>query len=141
LSILGLKQLLNHILELRKLYSTTYQRVWFDTPVLRTPQWQSLQILPVAYVSILEDVVKWMKQNLAEEGSFFGFKDYEIQRMERDLTWMKAGKKLSDKYLNEQRADFYRFFSEYDRRRNTNFEEVFPQMKEFWAEGKFYAEN
>lgn len=148
LSILGLKQLLAHILEMRKLYSTTYQRVWFDTPVLRTPQWQSLQILPASYATILEDVIKYMKQNQIKEGEgrFDGFKDYEIQRMERDLSWMKAGKKLSEKYINEQRADFYRFFNEYDKRRSAineeakTFEEVFPQMKEFWEECKYHAQ-
>lgn len=143
LSILGLKPLLAHILEMRKLYSTSYQRVWFDTPVLRSPQWQSLQILPTAYTSILEDIIKWMKKNQVKEGSgdFGGFKDYEIQRMERDLAWMKNGKKLSDKYLFSQRADFYRFFSEYDKRRDRDFLSTFPQMKEFWQECKWHAEN
>ena len=143
LSILGLQQLLEHVLELRKLYSTEYQRVWFDTPVLRTPSWQSLQILPESYSRILENVIKWMKLNRLDEASdrFDGFKDYEIQRMERDLDWMKKGKKLTEKYLYEQRADFYRFFNEYDKRRDQNFLDVFPQMKEFWQECKWHAEN
>lgn len=149
LSILGLRRMLEHILLMRKVHSHTYQRVWFDTPVLRTPQWQSLQILPTAYTSILEDVIKFMKQNKITEGEqrFDGFKDYEIQRMERDLAWMKNGKKLTDKYLNEQRADFYRFFNEYDKRRSAineeakTFLEVFPQMKEFWQECKWHAEQ
>lgn len=150
LSIIGLKPLLNHILELRKLYSTTYQRIWFDTPVLRTPQWQSLQILPPAYYTMLEDAIKFMKQNQIVEGEdrFDGFKDYEIQRMERDLAWMKAGKKLTDKYIHEQRADFYRFFNEYDKRITAGWPDdsqtlvdVFPEMREFWQECKWHAEN
>jgi organic radical activating enzyme len=143
LSILGLQRLLEHILELRKLYSINYQRIWFDTPVLRNPTWQSLQILPPAYVGILENVIKWMKLNKLDEDSdrFDGFKDYEIQRLERDLTWMKKGKKLTDKYINEQRADFYLFFNEYDKRRGLSFEQTFPQMKEFWQECKWHAEN
>ena len=143
LSILGLQRLLEHILELRRLYSTTYQRVWFDTPVLRTPSWQSLQILPESYVRILENVVKWMKLNRLDEDSdrFDGFKDYEIQRLERDVDWMKKGKKLGEKYLHDTRADFYRFFYEYDQRRGLSFEQTFPQMKEFWQECKWHAEN
>ena len=149
LSILGLQRLLEQILEMRKQHSTTYQRIWFDTPVLRTPTWQSLQILPASYVGIMEGVVKWMKLHQIKEGEnrFDGFKDYEIQRMERDLTWMKNGKKLTDKYINEQRADFYRFFSEYDKRRGSGggdtayFLDVFPQMKEFWQECKWHAET
>jgi hypothetical protein len=150
LSILGLQRLLEHILELRKQHSTSYQRVWFDTPVLRTPVWQSLQILPESYTRILENVIKWMKLHRLDETSdrYDGFKDYEIQRMERDLEWMKKGKKLSEKYINETRADFYRFFNEYDNRRTAGmipdqetFTDVFPQMKEFWQECKWHAEN
>jgi hypothetical protein len=84
-----------------------------------------------------------MKLHRLDEDSdkFDGFKDYEIQRMERDLDWMKKGKKLTEKYINEQRADFYRFFNEYDKRRDHNFLETFPQMKEFWQECKWHAEQ
>jgi len=143
LSLLGLKRLLEYILDLRGKHSHTYQRVWFDTPVLRTPQWQSLQILPESYVSILEDTIKWMKTHKIKEGEsrYDGFKDYEIQRMERDLAWMKNGQKLNEKYLHEQRADFYRFFNEYNKRRGLSFEQTFPQMREFWQECKWHAEN
>jgi hypothetical protein len=76
-----------------------------------------------------------------------GFKDYEIQRMERNLLWMKDGSKLDPKYVILQRADFYRFFSEYDKRDaymqtgNPGFLGAFPQMKEFWNECKYHAEN
>lgn len=143
LSLLGLQRILQDILELRKLYSTEYQRIWFDTPVLRTPSWQSLQILPEVYSDILENVIKWMKLHQLVEGEdrYDGFKDYEIQRMERDLAWMRKGKKLSKDYVKEQRADFYRFFNEYDKRRGLDFLETFPQMKEFWQECKWHAES
>lgn len=143
LSVLGLQRQLEHVLEYRKLYSNDYQRVWFDTPVLRTPSWQSLQILPEPYVEIMENVVKWMELHRLDEGSdrFDGFKDYEIQRLARDVEWMRKGKKLSEKYVNEQRADFYRFFNEYNKRRNIDFLKTFPQMKEFWQECKWHAEN
>jgi len=143
LSLLGLQRQLEWILDLRKMHSHTYQRVWFDTPVLRTPTWQSLQILPESYVHILENVVKWMKLHKLDEDSdrFDGFKDYEIQRLERDVTWMRKGKKLNEKYIHDTRADFYRFFNEYDKRRNTDFLDTFPQMKEFWQECKWHAEN
>ena len=90
-----------------------------------------------------------MKTHKLDEDSdrFDGFKDYEIQRMERDLAWMKKGKKLSEKYIHEQRANFYQFFNEYDKRRRVGktdigyFIDIFPQMKEFWNECKYHAEN
>ena len=142
LSILGLQQQLEWILALRKEHSTTYQRVWFDTPLLRQPAWQSLQILPEVYVSVLERVADWMELNLeTAEDSFHGFKDYEVQRMRRDIDWMKEGRNLDPVYVKLQRADFYRFFNEHDKRRNTNFLETFPEMKEFWNECRYYAQQ
>lgn len=142
LSLIGLKRLLELILELRRMFSKTYQRVWFDTPVLRTPSWQSLQILPESYTYILEEVIAWMKMyRETPEVPFNGFKDYEIQRMERDLDWMREGSKLDADYVKLQRADFYRFFDEHDKRRSTNFETTFPQMAEFWRECRHHAQK
>jgi organic radical activating enzyme len=142
LSVLGLQQQLEWILELRKEFSSTYQRVWFDTPLLRTPSWQSLQILPPVYSSHLERVADWMELNLeTPDTPFRGFKDYEVQRMRRDIAWMKEGSKLDTEYVKMQRADFYRFFNEHDKRRQTNFLETFPQMREFWDECRYHAQN
>jgi len=142
LSVLGLQQQLEWILALRKAHSTTYQRVWFDTPLLRQPSWQSLQILPPVYVSVLERVADWMELNLeTADDPFHGFKDYEVQRMRRDIAWMKEGRNLDPDYVKLQRADFYRFFNEHDKRRNTNFLTTFPEMREFWKECEYHAKN
>jgi organic radical activating enzyme len=142
LSVLGLQQQLEWILDLRRAYSTTYQRVWFDTPLLRTPSWQSLQILPPVYTDILTRVADWMELNIeTEEKPFQGFKDYEVQRMRRDIDWMREGRNLDPGYVKLQRADFYRFFHEHDQRRHTNFETTFPEMLEFWKECRYYAQT
>jgi len=142
LSILGLERLLTWILELRSLYSKTYQRVWFDTPLLRSPSWQSMQILPPVYADRLEDIANWMEQNKEHpDKPFQGFKDYEIQRMRRNVDWMKEGQTLDTEYVKLQRADFYRFFKEYDSRRQLDFLTTFPQMKEFWEECRYHAQK
>ena len=142
LSVLGIQQLLEWILSLRMLYSKTYQRVWFDTPLLRSPSWQSLQILPPVYADRLERVADWMEANLeTPEKPFRGFKDYEVQRMRRDIAWMREGANLDRDYVVKQRADFYRFFNEHDKRRHTDFLTTFPQMKEFWDECRYHAHN
>jgi organic radical activating enzyme len=142
LSVLGIQQQLEWILDLRKKYSSTYQRVWFDTPLLRAPSWQSLQILPPVYVNHLERVADWMELHKeTADNPFNGFKDYEIQRMRRDIDWMKEGSKLDPEYVKLQRADFYRFFNEHDKRRKTDFLTTFPQMREFWKECEYYAKN
>lgn len=142
LSVLGLQQQLDWILDLRQRHSTTYQRVWFDTPLLRQPAWQSLQILPEVYVSVLERVADWMELNLeTADRPFQGFKDYEVQRMRRDIDWMKDACNLDPDYVKLQRADFYRFFHEHDQRRHTDFLKTFPEMQEFWNECKYYAQQ
>jgi hypothetical protein len=139
LSVLGLQQQLEWILDLRRQHSHTYQRVWFDTPVLRTPQWQSLQILPESYASVLERTADWMELNLeTAEDPFHGFKDYEVQRLRRDIAWMRQGQQQDNSQL---RADFYRFFAEHDQRRGTNFKKTFPEMSAWWDECRYWSQQ
>ena len=137
LGVSNLKQLLEGILELRRKHSSTYQRVWFDTPVLREPAWQSLQILPESYVQRLEAVRDWMNKNLSTEADpFNGFKDYEVARLDRDIAWMRSAQSQDHSVA---RADFYRFFNEHDRRRGTDFLKTFPEMRSWWAECEYHA--
>ena len=140
LSVTGLGKLFSAILGLRKLYSTTYQRVWFDTPVLRQPTWQSLQLLPESYVEQLEYLWAWMIRQLETEATRFqGFKDYELARLDRDMAWMRDGQQLPKEYVDRNKADFYRFFTEHDRRRGTDFLRTFPEMATWWAECEYHA--
>jgi hypothetical protein len=142
LSVTGLPNLFAGILGLRKLYSKTYQRVWFDTPVLRQPTWQSLQILPESYADQLEQLWAWMlKQIETEDDLFHGFKDYELARLDRDIAWMRDGQKLDPAYLQQNKADFYRFFNEADRRHGTDFLKTFPEMSAWWAECRYWSQR
>jgi hypothetical protein len=94
------------------------------------------------YTKRLQDVVDWMQANLEKpQRPFQGFKDYEVQRMQRVLDWMQQGSKLDQEYVTIQRADFFRFFNEHDKRRETNFLNTFPEMREFWDQCKYYAIN
>jgi hypothetical protein len=139
LSVTGLPALLEWILNLRKLYSDTYQRVWFDTPVLRQPAWQSLQLLPEGYAFKLEQARDYMLANMVTEANpFHGFKDFEIQRLERDIAWMREGQRQDNTMA---KADFYRFFAEHDQRRSTNFSKTFPEMTAFWKECEYHAKS
>ena len=137
LSVTGMKPMLEWILTLRKTHSSTYQRVWFDTPVLREPAWQSLQILPESYVAQLERARDYMLANLITDANpLHGFKDYEVQRLERDIAWMREGQSQDN---NTAKADFHRFFAEHDRRRGTEFLKSFPEMRAWWAECEYHA--
>jgi organic radical activating enzyme len=142
LSVTTLQSLFAGILGLRHIYSNDYQRIWFDTPVLRTPTWQSLQILPESYSDQLTTVKDWMIQHQETENTRFkGFKDYEIARLDRDIAWMRDGAKLDPAHLNQNKADFYRFFTEADRRHGTDFLQTFPEMSAWWDDCRYWAQQ
>ena len=144
LSVSSFGNLMSGILGLRQIYSKTYQRVWFDTPVLRDPAWQSLQILPESYADRLETTWAWMLnpcKEINEPNTLHVFKDYELARLDRDIAWMREGQNMNPAELRKRKADFYRFFSEHDRRRGTDFGLIFPEMKSFWNECESHARN
>ena len=125
-------KLLEKILELRTKYSKTYQRVWFDVPVLRQPAWQQITLLPESYQAIHESNIEYMQKNSGEEKGLHIFKDFEIQKMQRNLAYWRENADAS----MQQKKNFYAFFNEHDRRRGTNFLNIFPEMEEFWMECK-----
>ena len=142
LSLPSLREFLEGILELRKRWNkgtqyalgweTPEQRIWFDIPLLRNPAWQSIQILPEEYQDYLVEAIQFMEQHKANEEfvDYEGFKDFEIEKVKRNLEHMK--KQLSRDKLLRDRADFSKFFSEHDRRRGTDFLATFPEMSRFW---------
>jgi organic radical activating enzyme len=139
LAIPNVHRLLQWILDLRKRHSTTYQRVWFDTPVLREPVWQTPIGMPASYQYKLKNTIEWMK-TIPEMSNtrYHGFKDYEVQRLQRIVDQMSP---RTTKFDNSTKADFYKFFAEHDRRRGTNFLLTFPEMSEWWDECKYWADN
>ena len=140
LNVTGLHELINGIHGLRQVYSKTYQRVWFDTPILRQPAWQNVQIMPEEYVDPLEETWAFMCSKMEQpENPYKGFKDYELHRLQRVIDYMQEGCKLDPEYVKMQRANFYRFFNEHDQRRGTDFVATFPEMKEFWNTCKYHA--
>jgi organic radical activating enzyme len=132
LSVTSLDKLLEGILELRKRHSKTYQRVWFDIPLLRQPAWQQITLLPESYQAIHEANIEYMRKNSGEEKGLHIFKDFEIQKMLRNLAYWRKNANASTK----NKKNFYAFFNEHDRRRGTHFENTFPEMAEFWTECK-----
>ena len=143
LSITSFKEFLEGILELREKWSkenqyamgweVPEQRIWFDIPLLRNPAWQNIQVLPSQYQDYMKEAIEFMEQNIANEDyvDYKGFKDFEIAKAKRNLDIMK--KELPQEKLIRDRADFNKFFTEHDLRRNTNFLKTFPEMHDFWA--------
>jgi MoaA/NifB/PqqE/SkfB family radical SAM enzyme len=138
LNITSIRDLLQWITELRAIYSKTYQRVWFDTPILREPAWQCIDMLPESYAWFLQNVVHWMQPQIETvDTRFQGFKDYEVTKLQRVVDWMVEHHRNDNKTM----ADFYRFFAEHDRRRKINFLQTFPEMSDWYNVCKYWADS
>jgi MoaA/NifB/PqqE/SkfB family radical SAM enzyme len=136
MSITSLRQLIDEfVIKMQEKHVKDWQKIWFDTPILHYPNWQSVQLLPPRYRDILRADIEYFKTKLADDfvnNAYVGIKDFQIQRLERLLAWMEEGDKLPAEKVQRDRADFYKFFTEHDERRNTNFLETFPEMQDFW---------
>lgn len=133
LSYFNWLEYVKNIHKLRKQYSKGRQLIWFDVPMLTSPEWLDPRLMP-EMVTELEKSIEYMKQN--KEGwfsRFKGFKDFEIAKVQRLIDWIKTPAKY-DRDLAMK--NFYLYFTEYDRRNNKNILETFPQLKKFWQECK-----
>ena len=127
LSIPGWLEYVKNILKLRQEFNTNRQLIWFDVPMLMDPNWLSLKILPKENLKVLEESIKFMRENLESKATAFkGFKDYEVDKVQRLYDW--ASQPVYDTELASARADFYAFFKEHDERRGTDFTATFPEL-------------
>jgi hypothetical protein len=94
-----------------------------DSSYLRHPSFMSAHILPKDFVGYVEETLRLMEAE--------GFKPIEKEGMERLIAWMRQPDPPKET-LERDRADFFRMFNEYDRRRGTDFEKTFPEYREFW---------
>lgn len=131
LSYTGWNNYIRAILDLRKKFNTDRQLIWFDIPQLTDPDFLNPKLLP-ELVTELDKSIEFMRNNMeTKETHFKGFKDFEISKVQRLKDWI-----LSDHFYNRELAmkNFYLYFSETDKRRNTKFVETFPELTEFWKE-------
>ena len=131
LSVTSHRDFLQMVLNLREKYSDERQLIWFDIPYMHDPKWQSLKNLPSRYDEIMKEDIKFMEEHRETKATRFkGFKDFEVDRLERNLEWGEV--KFEGLELQRQRANFYKFFKQHDERRGTDFLKVFPEYQDFW---------
>jgi hypothetical protein len=82
-------------------------------------------VLPPELDHYLEDAITFMKANINVD-NFVGFYDFEIEKAERNLVFLKQ---RSVNAINKE--NFINFFKQHDSRRNTNFLETFPEFKDY----------
>ena len=97
-----------------------------------------MQILPKEqFLPYFDKILKFIDDN-RDENDRTKFSDLEYERFRRVRDYF-AQVNYDEHKVNEGRIDFYNWFTEYDKRRNTNFIETFPEMNDFWEECKNLA--
>ena len=155
LSVPGLRGFLEYVQDLRlrhgfdtqcqRFFKHKGQRVWFDTPYLRYPDWMTIQLCDDKLLQELQNCIDFAEQHVLDNDTYGrtyqGFKNYEVAKLKRDLAWAQEGDKLDGVHVQNMKIKFYEYFNEYDRRRNKNFLQAFPEMQEYWEECKLTCEE
>ena len=135
LSVTSFKSLLIKLLEWRIQYGwydhLSQHRIRFDTPHLKEPLQYDMNILPkLEFMSYMKDSLEFIKSNVDNKASD-KFSDMEYEKFRRVVDYMETTTYTDDKILIG-RKDFYNWFKEYDRRRDTDFIKTFPEMEQFF---------
>jgi len=142
LSLTSFKEFLIGVIQLKSEFYNVHRPngVFIDTPYLRFPEHQAIKVLSKSYIKYMDEIIDYMNNSKETfNGPIRGFHDFEIGRVTRIKDWMLVPE--TNAKLSDLRSDFYLFFNEHDKRRNVNFLEVFPEMKDFWELCKKEAEK
>ena len=139
LSVFTYSDLIDRVFEYKKKYANG-KRYWvsalqLDTSYLRWPTHLSVKILEDKHKElILKSAEKALYYGIKEfTNDNYGFSNVEIQKMKRLYDFAIGS---SDFDTNKYRRDFVKFVDEYDKRRDTNFLETFPELEKIYYENK-----
>jgi hypothetical protein len=135
LTVTNFQSLLEKILEWRVKYNgfeqNKWQRIRFDTPFLKEPLQYDMNLLPKEeFMPYMYNHLEYIKTNLDDKDRS-KFSELEYEKFLRVVKYMETSKYSDDKLLEGWR-DFYNWFTEYDRRRGTDFAKTFPELSAFY---------
>ena len=135
LSLPNWLEYIKQIHNLRQQFNTDRQLIWFDTPMLHDPKWLSMKLATPEMLQSLLDSVEYMEANKeTSENRFKGFKDFEVDKVRRLHQWAAEPLNIEEELIAKK--NFAMFFSQHDKRRNTNINETFPELADFIEECK-----
>jgi len=136
LSVFKYDKLISEVHKLKSLYGND-DRYWnsatfLDTSYLRYPQHQTIKILPHQYSENILNQAKLISyySTPSFDTRDIGYSDVEIQKVRRLYDWMISPQNSEEQL--KHRYSFYKFFSEHDKRRGTDFCKTFPELEEFY---------
>lgn len=135
-SVPNFDRFLAKILEWRREFpshvSPRHQRVHFDIHYLKEPLQFDMQILPKdEFMPMMKRHLQFMVDNL-DDNRKDKFSFLEVENFRRVVEYMDTTS-YPEERVKEGRRDFAKFFAEQDRRRDTNLEQVFPELEKFSA--------
>ena len=141
LTVTSYKQFLEKVLEWRKMYDDVIpnnlgmhekvRKIRFDSPYLKEPLMYDMHLLPKEeFTPFLDECLQFISDNLDNDDTT-KFDDIEFERFRRLRDYFVTTQ-YDEHRIHEGRVDFYNWFNEYDRRRNTNLLETFPEMEPFY---------
>tara|TARA_B100000029_G_scaffold135788_1_gene130286 strand:- start:29333 stop:30760 length:1428 start_codon:yes stop_codon:yes gene_type:complete len=144
LSVPNYDKLLYGIYDMKRMYGSD-DRYWnsavfLDSSYLRYPLHQSVQILPKSFAQNIYKQTQ-LSEYMATpnfETRLIGYSDIEVQKIKRIYDWMLVADK---KERIQNRKDFYKFFSEHDKRRGTDFCKTFPELEHFYNRCRVMVER
>jgi hypothetical protein len=136
LSVFNYDRLINNVYKLKDTYAST-DRYWnsatfLDSSYLRYPLHQTVQVLPYDFSKYILDQTKLITYFASPsfDHKHIGYSDVEVQKIKRIYDWMISPQ--DDAQQMKNRYNFHKYFSEHDKRRNTNFVKTFPELEEFY---------
>lgn len=137
LSVFTYGELVDKVLAYKKKYHNN-ERYWrtplqLDTSYTRWPPHLSVKILERKHKNLIyEAAVKALYYGANGMTKLdYGFTDVEIQKIKRTYDYA-IGQDNFDENIDKHRNDFRIFIKQYDKRRDTNFVEIFPELKDLY---------
>ncbi len=134
-SVLNFSKLLQKIIDWRaehteNLFSGHKHRLRFDISYLKEPLQYDINLLPKADFMPYMDVHLNFIKNHMDDSRADHFSYMEYQKFLRIYEYM-AGTNYETSKIQEGRKDFYKFFTEHDRRRSCDLVKTFPELSNF----------
>jgi organic radical activating enzyme len=134
MSVFSYGKLIDKIFELKKKYHNK-ERYWIsavqlDTSYVRWPNHLSVKILEKEHKDLILSAAKRAFYYATPEFNHkhYGFSNVEIQKIKRLYDYAISEDGFD---VEKNRKDFVSFIDEHDKRRDTDFQKTFPEMKKF----------
>jgi len=139
LSISSYQKVIQKVYRLKKIYGSTKRyrdySIILDTSYIRHPEFLDFRILTQDWLDRISELSRFMedlgmqKYEHVDGYHKVGFFDFEQEKVRRMSDMTMDNKE----WLDTQRKDFVLFIDEYDKRREKNFLETFPEMEDFYG--------